>query len=65
MEKFLTQEEIDELLDAIRSGEIDLDAEGAGDAASERGVEKLDLFRGQGAARGRIANFDIGPDIYF
>ncbi|MCF8085597.1 MAG: flagellar motor switch protein FliM [Desulfohalobiaceae bacterium] len=65
MEKYLTQEEINDLLDAIRSGEIDLDSEGAGDAASDRGVEKLDLFRGQGAGgRGRIANFDIILDAF-
>ena len=64
MEKYLTQEEINDLLDAIRSGEIDLDAEGAGDAASDKGVEKLDLFRGQGAARAKISNFDIILDAF-
>jgi len=64
VERYLTQEEINDLLDAIRSGEIDLDAEGDGDVASDRGVEKLDLFRGQGAARGRISNFDIILDAF-
>jgi flagellar motor switch protein FliM len=64
VEQFLTQDEINDLLDAVRSGEIDLDAEGEGEAASDRGVEKLDLFRGQGTARGRITNFDIILDAF-
>lgn len=63
MENYLTQEEINELIEAIHRGEIDLEAEKEG-GGSERGVEKLDLFRGQGAARGRISNFDIILDAF-
>ena len=64
MEKILSQEEINELLEAIASGEVDIESEAEDEAAKHRDLNRLDLFRGQTSAKWRIANFDIILDAF-
>ncbi len=63
MENYLTQKEINELIASIQRGEIDLEAESEV-SDSGCGLKKLDLFKGQGSAKGRIVNFDIILDSF-
>jgi len=64
VEKVLSQEEINELLQAIASGEVDIENEAGEEAAKHRDLNRLDLFRGQTSAKWRIANFDIILDAF-
>lgn len=64
MEKILSQDEINQLLNAIQCGEIDLESESEDEGESKKSLQKLDLFRGQGSARWRVANFDIILDSF-
>ncbi|MGM0646522.1 MAG: flagellar motor switch protein FliM [Thermodesulfobacteriota bacterium] len=64
MDKLLTQDEINDLLQAIESGDVDLDAEADEGSSSNRDLQRLDLFRGQTSARWRVANFDIILDAF-
>lgn len=64
MEKILTQEEIDDLLAAINSGDIDIESESDDYSDQEKSFTKLDLFQEQTSARWRIANFDIILDAF-
>lgn len=63
MERILTQEEITELLSAVRDGQVDVDPESE-EASADREVSKLELIRLQGQGRWRIANFDIILDAF-
>lgn len=63
MERILTQEEISELLSAVRDGQVEVDPESE-EASPEREVSKLELIRLQGQGRWRIANFDIILDAF-
>jgi flagellar motor switch protein FliM len=65
VEKILSQDEINELLAAIRNGDIDIESESQGGSSdSDKSFAKLDLFKGQSSARWRIANFDIILDSF-
>ncbi len=64
MDKLLTQDEINDLLQAIETGDVDIDAEVDEPSSSNRDLQRLDLFRGQTSARWRVANFDIILDAF-
>ena len=64
MEKTLSQEEINDLLQAIESGEVDIESEAEDEASKHRDLNRLDLFRGQTSAKWRVANFDIILDAF-
>jgi len=64
VENILSQEEINDLLAAIASGEVDIESEAEDEAAKHRDLNRLDLFRGQTSAKWRIANFDIILDAF-
>ena len=64
MEKTLSQKEINDLLQAIASGEVDIESESEAEAAKHRELNRLDLFRGQTSAKWRVANFDIILDAF-
>ncbi|MFP4034677.1 MAG: flagellar motor switch protein FliM [Desulfovermiculus sp.] len=64
MENILSQEEINDLLEAIALGEVDIESEAEDEAAKHRDLNRLDLFRGQTSAKWRVANFDIILDAF-
>ncbi len=64
MEKTLSQEEINDLLQAIESGDVDIESEAEDEASKQRDLNRLDLFRGQTSAKWRVANFDIILDPF-
>ncbi|MGM0760998.1 MAG: hypothetical protein ACQEUB_15055, partial [Thermodesulfobacteriota bacterium] len=64
MEKTLSQEEINDLLQAIESGEVDIESEAEDESSKHRDLNRLDLFRGQTSAKWRVANFDIILDAF-
>jgi len=64
VEKTLSQEEINDLLQAIESGEVDIESEAEDETSKHRDLNRLDLFRGQTSAKWRVANFDIILDAF-
>ncbi len=65
MERILSQEEITELLSAVRHGELGLEPEAeAEEPAPGREISKIELVRVQGQGRWRVANFDIVLDAF-
>lgn len=65
MDRILSQEEISELLSAVRQGEIDVEPESDGEASvAEREVSKVELVRMPGQGRWRVASFDLVLDAF-
>ncbi len=64
MQKYLSQAEINSLLEAIESGEVDIEQEAKEEAHRHRDLNRLDLFKGQTSAKWRVANFDIILDTF-